>query len=523
MIITENKYKVLIPVAGIGGRLKDLTKYLNKSLVGIGNKPVISRIIEMFPNNCEFVIVLGYKGDLVKQYLSLAHPDRVFYYSTVEKYEGEGSGLGLSILTSEKYLNEPFVFCSCDTLIKEPIPYPDKNIVFYGQRDDINQYRTIEVKNNKAVKFYEKQMASNSAKPYIGLACINDYKRFWQEMHNGGKDAVIIGESYPLSIFADEGNLYAQKATWYDTGNLIELGLTEKSYPSEEDVNILPKPNETIWFVNNKVIKYCDDKNFIKDRVARVNFLKGYVPDIISFTENMYCYNKQDGVVLSKIDDVEIFKKLLTYSLKFFNLGEYKKYPEFNKICEEFYYKKTLKRINLYYDTFKMSDTETVINGVSIPKLSEIIEKVDWNNINDGLIGRFHGDFHFENILYDKKNDKFTLLDWRQNFGGHLDYGDIYYDLGKLLHGLIICHELIAQNKFKVDINNNIVNYSFDRKPILIQCEEYYYKWLSENNFDVKKVKQICALIYLNIAALHHYPYCHLLYFLGKKMLYENI
>jgi hypothetical protein len=33
-------------------------------------------------------------------------------------------------------------------------------------------------------------------------------------------------------------------------------------------------------------------------------------------------------------------------------------------------------------------------------------------------------------------------------------------------------------------------------------------------------VRTLTALIYLNIAALHHDPYSHLLYALGKDMLY---
>ena len=118
MTITDKKgYKVLIPTAGTGSRLKELTKYLNKSLVDISGKPAISRIIDMFPISCEFVIPLGYKVELVKQFLNLAYPNRKFYFSTVEKYEGENSGLGLTILSAEKYLQEPFVFCSFDTIV----------------------------------------------------------------------------------------------------------------------------------------------------------------------------------------------------------------------------------------------------------------------------------------------------------------------------------------------------------------------------------------------------------------------
>ena len=158
-----------------------------------------------------------------------------------------------------------------------------------------------------------------------------------------------------------------------------------------------------------------------------------------------------------------------------------------------------------------------------MPQLTSLLKDIDWENLFNGVPSGFHGDFHFENILYDEINDKFTFLDWRQNFGNSLSIGDRYYDFAKLLHGLIICHELIHLDRYSVQMNDNVINYSFERKPILISCEEYFYKWLEDNHYDVKKVRILTALIYLNIAALHHYPYCHLLYNLGKTMLYENL
>ena len=61
-------YKVVIPSAGLGSRLGSITKYIPKALVSIGTKPAISRIIEMFPKDCEFIIPVGYKGELIKEY-----------------------------------------------------------------------------------------------------------------------------------------------------------------------------------------------------------------------------------------------------------------------------------------------------------------------------------------------------------------------------------------------------------------------------------------------------------------------
>ena len=73
-------YRVMIPTAGIGYRLLNHTKYLNKSLISVSNKPVISHIIESFPKKVEFVIALGHKGDLVRDFIKLAYPNRTFFF-----------------------------------------------------------------------------------------------------------------------------------------------------------------------------------------------------------------------------------------------------------------------------------------------------------------------------------------------------------------------------------------------------------------------------------------------------------
>jgi len=100
-------YKVCIPTAGTGSRLGELTRYLNKSLVGIANRPTICHLIEQFPADAKFVIALGHKGSLVQEFLGLAYPDRQFDYAYVDPFEGEGSGLGLSLLACKQYLQEP--------------------------------------------------------------------------------------------------------------------------------------------------------------------------------------------------------------------------------------------------------------------------------------------------------------------------------------------------------------------------------------------------------------------------------
>jgi hypothetical protein len=109
------------------------------------------------------------------------------------------------------------------------------------------------------------------------------------------------------------------------------------------------------------------------------------------------------------------------------------------------------ERVALFYKNFERKGDIESINGKPMPDLETHLNSLDWNWLANGLPGRFHGDFHFENILWSETEGKFVFLDWRQDFGGDLSAGDIYYDFAKLLHGLIISHELIAGGFYSVN------------------------------------------------------------------------
>ena len=111
------EYKVLLTTSGLGSRLGNLTKFTNKSLVRVGDKPAISHIIESYPQNIEFVVTLGHYGSHVKEYLTLAHPDKNIKFVEVENYMGEGSSLLHSISLCEEHLQCPFIFHACDTIL----------------------------------------------------------------------------------------------------------------------------------------------------------------------------------------------------------------------------------------------------------------------------------------------------------------------------------------------------------------------------------------------------------------------
>jgi len=516
--------RVCIPTAGTGSRLNNLTQYLNKSLVSVANRPILSHLIDQFPEDTEFVIALGYKGNLVREFLELAYPNKKIYYANVVPYEGSGSGLGWSLLQCKKYLQQPFIFLSCDTLVRETIPLPTRNWIGYAERDDLTSYRTLFIEDGSVKTICEKGCGVfPSHKAYIGLAGIADYKAFWDTMESGGSQSIEKGESYGLQGLTNT-KIEPIAFTWFDTGNLNDLELTRHAYQESNSPNILEKSNESIWFLGDQVIKFSDDETFIANRVMRATEIQGFVPTISGSSLHMYRYPKISGKVLSEVITLPLFKQLLQYGLTFWKETKQEKDKYlFRNRCLTFYKNKTQERVALFFHKFQRLDGKETINGVTMPTLGSLLQKINWDWISDGQAGRFHGDFHFENILWTEENQSFTFLDWRQDFGGSLTTGDVYYDLAKLMHGLIICHELIAQNHFYVLWEDNTIRYDFHRKQILVECECFFEGWLLDHGYDVTKVRVLTALIYLNIAALHHYPYSLLLFALGKSMLQKEM
>ncbi len=518
------EYKVLIPTAGLGSRLGRYTKFLNKSLVNINLKPTISYQVEKFPNNTEFVIALGYKGDLVRQFLEIAYPKKSFIFVEIEKFDGPGSGLGLSIIKCRKYLKDPFIFMSCDTLVEEDIPPPTSTWMAYSDVKNNNQYRSIKIHKDKVLDICEKEINDENCYPYIGLAGIHNPVDFWSHMLSGKDLAIQIGESYALKKLLKNTDIKSKEFTWHDTGNLNSLKKVRKYFRNEDDPIILEKENECIWFVDKKVIKYSDDKMFIKNRVKRAQIIKDFIPQVTDVRENMYAYNKAQGQVLSEVINVHKFKDLLTHCDSFWkdvNLNS-NEIDFFQEKCLDFYKTKTIKRVDLFFKKFNHSDTITLINDEKIPKVKDLIESLNWDDLCSGVPSYFHGDFHFENILFDD-NKKFVFLDWRQDFASDIICGDRYYDFAKLMHGLIVNHKIVENNLFDIEWKDDVLNFDINRKYSLVECEIYFNNWLDKKRYCSKKVNLLTSLIYLNIAGLHHYPYSELLFGLGKSMLYKNI
>jgi len=517
------KYKVLITTSGTGSRLGDITKYTNKSLVKVGKKPAISYVIESYPKNTEFVITVGYFGNQVKDFLKLAYPNHKFTFVEIDKYEGPGSSLGYSMLQAKKFLQCPFIFHACDTIVNGKIPNPEKNWIGGYRGEGSSNYRSFNVVNGKVQEMFDKG-AINPDYIHIGLIGTKNYAKFWEILRKiyrkNINNSALSDVDVLQKMIKDFDFGVVDYKIWHDIGNVDSLNVARSKI--EDSFRILDKADESIFIFDKFVIKFFSNEEINKKRIERGKILKGLVPEIEGFSKNFYRYKYAKGHLFSKIATPNNFSHFLNWSNKKLWIPVKKiDHEDFKKACFNFYYSKTVERIEKFLKTRSIKDSENIINGEKIPTIKKMLSMINFEKLCDTKQTNFHGDFIPDNIL--KNGNEYILLDWRQDFGGLLEQGDMYYDLAKLNHNLTVNHEIVNRDLFTININKNIVECDIMRKENLVQCQRVFFDFLENNDLDSQKVRLLTAIIWLNMSPLHHHPFDLFLFYFGKLNLWQEL
>jgi hypothetical protein len=383
----------------------------------------------------------------------------------------------------------------------------------------------MRVKDGRVVGIYPKDTEyDRDLKPYVGVSFIYDYKEFWAA-YDSNKDAFISGgETYGLvNLTSLDAHIVDE---WIDTGNRQSFEHYKQIYASQMEETVLEKPDEAIWFIDDRVIKFHVDPKFIADRVSRFSTClcdkqRSHhisLPKLLSHSTKVYAYKRADGMIASKVITADMLYDIMNKYLdvEYVDISDEEKIAIYN----DFYKNKTLSRIKKYCDEYEDIDTDCVVNGVKCKSATLLISSLDWESLaKKGLFtNNYHGDFHLENILVD--GDKYIMLDWRQNFGKTM-IGDIYYDIAKMWHSLIVNHSMVHDNLFTVENKSKKdIHIDIHRTLVDTECEDALKTYLLQScKYDYTQSELMTAIIFLNIAACHVYPYSKFLFYLGKMLI----
>jgi choline kinase/mannose-6-phosphate isomerase-like protein (cupin superfamily) len=514
----DNEHKkpaVLILTAGKGERLGNLTKNINKSLIPINNESILSKIINKFPKDYDFVIATGYKGELIKEYCGLVFPERNFTFVDVDDIDSEKSGPGYSALKCKDYLQRPFFFITCDCLIDTELPHLDGNWIGVYPTSYPEKYSTVNIDENNIITHYSNKNVNGFELAFIGLSSIWDFEIFWSELSNNIQNGEIVSAFYRPEKYP---NFNAKVLEWFDTGNFDDLKRSKEHF-KDSPLSLQKNNSEITYFDNGKFLKFTPNSEVLDNRVKRSYFLGKLIPNNFGNTKNFMYYDWYDGKTLYDIDDVKVYTKFLDI-LK----------SNMNTIVEsngsdihEFYYNKTKSRLNQYIEKYgsEYYNNGYIINGVKFPSMKETFEKIDFGILlNNPLYSRFHGDLQFDNVVYNNRLNEFKYIDWRDSFGNNTNGGDIYYDLSKLYGGVIIPYNLMkSEQNIEFSESSISVVFTYSKLKNLTEFQNIYEDWLIDNGFDMNIIKLITGLIFLNMSPLHEKKFSKMLWFKSIQML----
>jgi glucose-1-phosphate thymidylyltransferase len=221
--------KAVIPLAGKGTRLRPHTYLTPKPLLRVGGKPVMSYILDDLQELGveEIVFVIGYLGDVVKEYMAEEYPDIRPEYVVQEVQDGTAGAVKLA----EPFVEEEMLILFVDTLFDADLSMATDldqewaGVIWAKEVEDYQRFGVIVTDSEGAMtRIVEKPQDPISKLANIGLYFIRDRELLFQ-----GIDAALknppgpSGEFYLTDAFqfmVDQGSkiLTAPVEGWYDCG-----------------------------------------------------------------------------------------------------------------------------------------------------------------------------------------------------------------------------------------------------------------------------------------------------------------
>lgn len=221
--------KVIIPVAGIGSKLRPHTHTQPKALVPVAGKPILSHIVDSLieTGQKDFIFVIGYLGEKIETYIKANYPDIKTQFIVQEPREGIGHAVYLcKPLINE---NDGLIIALGDTVFDvelKSVLQIEGSMLGVKKVNDPRNYGVAELDEEGYIKnLIEKPPIPKSNLALVGLYKICEGKQLMDAIgYLMEKDIRTQGEYHLTDAIMEMIKHGAKIKTfkvehWYDCGN----------------------------------------------------------------------------------------------------------------------------------------------------------------------------------------------------------------------------------------------------------------------------------------------------------------
>jgi len=218
--------KAVIPVAGIGTRLRPHTHTVPKALVQVAGKPILGHIVdELVPLGVtEIALVTGYMGERVREYAGEAYPDLNLAYVHQEKRRGLGHAIHL---THDFVGDDPVLIVLGDTIVSadfSELLKGERTLIGVREVDDPSLFGVVEVDAGRVVSLVEKPDDPPSNLAIVGLYHIRNSRLLFECLQEIIDSGITTKGEYQLTdalkLMLERGEEMRTFAVdgWHDCG-----------------------------------------------------------------------------------------------------------------------------------------------------------------------------------------------------------------------------------------------------------------------------------------------------------------
>ena len=228
--------RAIIPVAGVGSRLRPHTYTIPKVLLNVAGKPIIGHILDKLIASgfTSATIIVGYLGDLVKEYVIKNYNIEVDFVEQEERH-----GLGHAIYLSRHTISQdPVLIILGDTIFDVDLISMCQNensLIGVKEVEDARRFGVVETENGFVKNLVEKPDDPKSNLAIVGLYYIKhpniliDSLREMIKNNQRTKGEFQLTDALQIMMKHGEKLSYFPVDGWYDCGKPETL-LSTNSY-----------------------------------------------------------------------------------------------------------------------------------------------------------------------------------------------------------------------------------------------------------------------------------------------------
>lgn len=266
--------KAIIPVAGAGTKLRPHSYTQPKALIPLAGKTVLSIIIDQLreADIREFIFIVGYLGDKIRDYVEAKYPDIQAHY--VQQIDRQGIGHAVNLARAIVNNDEVFVVLGdtiCEYDVKSVAKSPE-SMLGVRKVDDPREFGVAEMDEEGYIDHVvEKPQIPKSNMALVGIYKIKETELLFQCLENNFLQGLRTHGEYSLTDALDCMLQKGAKFKPFKVDSWFDCGRKETLLESNSTLlkKFAPENKRDYSFENTVIIppvsiaKGCDIRNSI--------------------------------------------------------------------------------------------------------------------------------------------------------------------------------------------------------------------------------------------------------------------